>query len=214
MKKIALIICIIMCFLLCSACAKKDPGAALDTDGSSTVDHQSTIAALEAEIIELKKNQQLADSERQQKIDELTAIIESLKAQDGKTENDDTSQNVSPSFKYTISGTTATVTGYTGNDDVLVIPASIDGYRVTAIGDGAFEGSKVKTVIISDGVENVGWFAFNGCTSLCSVTVPSSVKSIGHLAFGEGQERLTIYCHSGSFALAYAKSYGLTYTVI
>lgn len=214
MKKIALIICIIVSLLLCSACSRSKPDAAPDALGGSSTDHQATIAALEAQILELKKNQELADSERQQKIDELTAVIEALKSQGDSSEDGDTSQNISPSFKYIVSGTTATVTGYTGSDEVLVIPASIDGYRVTAIGDGAFEGSKVKSVIVSDGIENIGWFAFNGCTSLRSVTVPSSVKSIGHLAFGEGQDLLTIYCHSGSFALAYAKSYGLTYTVI
>lgn len=215
MKKIALAICLTVSLLLCSSCAKKTN---TPSDGGSvpTIDYQSTIASLEAQIIELQKNQTLADSERQQKIDELTAVIESLKAEAEKNDDSeaDNSVNVTPAFKYIISGTNATLTGYTGNEENIVIPASVDGYRVTAIADGAFENSQIKNVIISDGVTSIGWFAFNGCTSLRSVTIPSSVTSIGYLAFGEGLETLTVYCHSGSFALAYAQSYGLTYTVI
>ncbi len=213
MKKITAILCIIISLLLCTSCAKKS-STPPEGGGGSAIDYQSTIASLEAQLIELQKNQTLADSERQQKIEELTAVIESLKAEAEKKDDTDSSVNVTPAFKYIVTGTTATLTGYTGNDTDIVIPASVDGYRVTAIADGAFEGSPAKSVIISDGVTSIGWFAFNGCTALRSVTIPSSVTSIGYLAFGEGQDSLTVYCHSGSFALAYAQSYGISYTVI
>ena len=41
----------------------------------------------------------------------------------------------------------------------------------------------VKTVVIEDGVTSIGEFAFEGCTSLASITIPDSVTSIGDYAF-------------------------------
>ena len=117
-------------------------------------------------------------------------------------------------FTYTVSNGYATITGYSGAEKTLVIPASIDGYKIIAIGDGAFEDSRLESVIISDGVESIGWFAFNGCVKLKTVTLPASVTSIGYLAFGNAESSTNIFCHDGSFALEYAKSFGLAYTVI
>ena len=64
-------------------------------------------------------------------------------------------------FTYTISNGQITITGYTGLDSALSIPASIYGLPVAGIGDSAF----------------------SGCTSLTSVTITSSVTSIGNSAF-------------------------------
>ena len=117
-------------------------------------------------------------------------------------------------YTYSVANGVATITGYVGDEKYLVIPASIDGYRVTSIGDRAFEDSLLVNVIISDGVESIGWFAFNGCVKLKDITVPSSVTSIGYSAFGSADSSTNIFCHSGSFVLQYAKSFGLSYTVI
>ena len=38
-------------------------------------------------------------------------------------------------------------------------------------------------VVIPDGVKEIGWGAFCGCTSLKSITIPNSVTSIGDGAF-------------------------------
>ena len=56
---------------------------------------------------------------------------------------------------------------------------------VKEIGDSAFEyDADLENVEISNTVTTIGALAFYGCESLTSVTIPSSVASIGGSAFG------------------------------
>ena len=80
--------------------------------------------------------------------------------------------------KVTIAGCDTSAFG------TLAIPATIDGYPVTIIGDSAFRGcSGLTSVTIPSSVTSIGSYAFYKCSSLTSVKIPSSVTSIGDYAF-------------------------------
>ncbi len=214
-KKIIIPTVIFILLIALFSCSKKNTVADVPNYDSSY------IAAIESQLLALRQEQSANNSENQKLIDELSAMLnlmlttESITAappQSSDSIADDTPPSVG--FTYTVNNGNATVTGYEGDEQNLVIPLSIDGYTVTAIGDSAFEDSKIKSVTLPDSVVSIGWFAFDGCTRLTAITVPSSVKKIGYGAFGSADSSLTVYCHSGSFALEYAKSYGLSYTII
>ena len=87
-------------------------------------------------------------------------------------------------YTYTIADGQVTITGYTGSDTVLTLPAIIDGLPVTRIGDNAFNGLTGLTgVILPDSVTRIGANAFQGCTGLQGILFQGNVPSLGALAF-------------------------------
>ena len=73
---------------------------------------------------------------------------------------------------------------YSGN---IVIPQTVEYegiiYNVTSIGESAFRGSKISSVVMPNSIETIKSYAFQNCTNLSSVTIPNSVTSIGQSAF-------------------------------
>ncbi len=87
-------------------------------------------------------------------------------------------------YKYSVlEDGTAEITDYTGSASELIIPATIDGYKVTIIGNYAFSYCNFSSVDIPDSVTSIGYMAFGGCESLGSIDIPSSVTSIGDTLF-------------------------------
>ena len=90
---------------------------------------------------------------------------------------------VQAQFTFTTNNGAITITGYTGSDGSMVIPAMTNGFPVTSIGAKAFyEDSYLTNISIPNGVTTIGDFAFV-YTSLGSVTIPDSVTSIGNGGF-------------------------------
>lgn len=88
-------------------------------------------------------------------------------------------------YTYSVSNRTATITDFsTKFEGELVIPATLGGYPVTAIGEKAFYNCNYITgVAIPECVTSIGDWAFFGCSSLLDIAIPDGVTDIGEGAF-------------------------------
>ena len=79
-------------------------------------------------------------------------------------------------FTYTLdTNGNATITAYNGSKSDLTIPSTIDGHNVVAIGAHAFEHSKIKNIVVSEGITTIGGWAFCECENLENVILPESL---------------------------------------
>jgi hypothetical protein len=85
-------------------------------------------------------------------------------------------------FAVVANGTGVAITGYSGGAADLVIPGTLGGKPVTAIGNYAFQYNKLTSVTIPDGVTTIGERAFS-YNQLTSVTIGGAVAIIGGYAF-------------------------------
>lgn len=169
--------------------------------------YQARIAELEAELQKQKEERYISDAAYTATIQELQNKLDAL-SPDVETDSTQIETGDELVFRYRLENGKAIVTGYKGTSTLVTIPAALDGYPVIAIGERAFEGQKIAAVILPDGLEAIGWFAFYGCEQLIDVSIPASVTSIGYAVF-DGCESVSIVCTSGSYAEQYAISYGL-----
>lgn len=86
---------------------------------------------------------------------------------------------------YTVSNGQVTITDCKdGVEGKVTIPSSIDGYPVTAIGNGAFSRcNKMTGISIPNTVKTIGSNCFYQCKVLASITIPNSVTTLGDRAF-------------------------------
>ena len=85
---------------------------------------------------------------------------------------------------YTVSYGAATINRYYGSATNVTIPNTIGGYPVIMIGDFAFSGcTSMTSVTIPNGVTTIGERAFSDCLLLTSISFPKSVTRISEQAF-------------------------------
>ena len=91
-----------------------------------------------------------------------------------------------PVYKYSLDKDgNATITGYSGSVSALAIPQTIDGHKVVAIGNSAFEGTCLVNVTIPDTVTEIGSNAFSDCKQLSTVQLSNNLVKLGSSAFSD-----------------------------
>lgn len=83
------------------------------------------------------------------------------------------------------------VTGYTGTDKDIVIPKTIEGYKVSRIAAKAFAGSELQSVDIQAEITSLSESAFE-CSTVQRVVLPNTLKDIGARAFYQCRSLTTI----------------------
>ena len=187
--------------------------------------YMSLTESLQAELVKIKENNYIEVSEYQMKIktleqtiqdlkDTVASMTESINPPSPDTVQTPSNDNLSlkTEYKYTTINGEVTITEYTGSGLDVAIPSHINGNPVTCIGEEAFKGKQIRSVVVPSGVKKIDWFAFSGCTVLESVTIPSSVISVHYGAFDLCPKSLVIKCNKGSYIEAYAKSWGMNVT--
>ena len=86
-------------------------------------------------------------------------------------------------FTYIRYKTQVTITGYTGSESEVTIPEKIDDLPVTEIGDEAFNDCMFKSVTIPSSVKSIGDYAFESCSSMKQLNLSEGLEEIGEFAF-------------------------------
>ena len=113
-------------------------------------------------------------------------------------------------YIYTIENGTVTIRSYRGSDIQIIIPSHLDGLPVTVIGNDILSHNKdVTSVIISEGISKIDDYAFFD-TKLTDIVIPSSVTSIGHMAFARCKGLTQVVLPSGVAIIGYCAFAGCT----
>lgn len=82
----------------------------------------------------------------------------------------------------------------------------------TSIGQEAFKGTDIKSVVIPENITSIGYQAFMECNELESIEIPNSVTSIGSEAFKDCLKLKTVTIGSGVTEIAPTAFYGCPIT--
>ena len=68
--------------------------------------------------------------------------------------------------------------GYIGSETELILPENCNGKNYAIYKDAFYYCTNLTSIIIPNGVTNIGPYAFDGCSNLTSIIIPDSVASI------------------------------------
>jgi len=134
---------------------------------------------------------------------------------DGEAQDEVYAATVYSKWKYEIVDDGAVVAETTQKLGEVVIPEEIDGYPVTGIISGVFEGCNgLTSITIPDSVASIGNNVFGGCNSIVDVKIPqcvcsskmstifpSAYQSITNVVISDGVASIGNYAFAGCIAL-------------
>jgi len=84
------------------------------------------------------------------------------------------------------------------DSELIIPPVSPTGDRVVCIAAQAFAGcTELRSVVLPDGLTQIGDAAFSGCDRLALITVPDSLRHVGERAFEDCKALSDIYMPAG-----------------
>ena len=83
-------------------------------------------------------------------------------------------------FRFIKEGDNYTLIDYNGDNDIVELPVSIEGNMYEIYLE---RNTRIKKVIVPEGITQIGKNAFNTCTNLVEVILPESLLAIGESAF-------------------------------
>ena len=92
---------------------------------------------------------------------------------------------------FVFDGKTGTIVGYNGNETDITLPSVIKGVPVVSIGDYAFEGKGIESLVIPDSVEYIGKEAFAN-NDLGDVRIPNDTSFSPDSFNGNGAELVIV----------------------
>ena len=116
-------------------------------------------------------------------------------------------------FQWERWGDGAAVTGYAGEEEILTVPAELDGLPVRCIRAGAFAGADCRGVILPDTLRTVENGAFDGC-ALSQLTLFDSLRTVSDYSFSHCENLRTLRINaalppvfSGSYYASFADKF-------
>ena len=118
-------------------------------------------------------------------------------------------QNDAAEFTFTVNNGTATVTGWQGSGERLVLPDTLGGAPVVEIAAGAFTNAACREVILPDTLRRIEPGAFTGC-AVESLTLFDNLQTVSDYAFAGCTALRTLHINAAT-APVYSGSYYATF---
>ena len=162
-------------------------GDKINTSASELADYLETIAGTDMKATVGGQEYGLSRNALSNAYDKMDLSLSELTGGDTPVEPDEPELPTSKGLAYELNDDeqSYSVIGIgTCTDADVVIPDIYEGLPVTSIGDMAFDGcTSLTSVTIPDSVTSIGEYVFEDCTSLTSVTIGDGVTSIGRGSF-------------------------------
>ena len=89
-------------------------------------------------------------------------------------------------FTSQLDENTCSIMGYNGDEERVVIPATLGGKKVTILFDGLFKNHpEIRFLKIPSTVTNIGSYLIQGCTKLKSIKLPEGLTEMWDYAFAK-----------------------------
>ena len=182
---VAILLVGIMLVLSLTACEDTKPNNTENTVEGTTLAEETKVFNNESGNNNLENNNHVQNPGGQPiiQVESTTESTEESTEVESATEKAEVSATQGLVFTVNEGNTAYSVTDYVGSNTEIVIPALYNGLPVTSIGNNAFSHSNLTSITIPSSIVSIGSGAFYNCSSLANIAIPNNVTNIGFGAF-------------------------------